>query len=245
MYEPILMTVPVLFPELRIEMQTDSINAKDADNVRRRRGRPPADHDGQVYQSLLAVARDSLRHQPYSRIEVRDLAAQAGTNAAMINYYFGGKEGLFLALIDAMFDDIVARLERLSRAIQSEGPDPVRPLANEMMAIYVSWNGVLTLFSADVALTERQARAAYRRKLASRIFDAVSHYLSTAAAQRMFRPDLDIEVAAVMVSGLMTFPFHFSPLMNAAGNLTWEEGHRQRWRDYVERLLNGLLRAPL
>ncbi|RJG00605.1 TetR/AcrR family transcriptional regulator [Noviherbaspirillum sedimenti] len=224
----------------------DLISEKDVDSiVRRRRGRPPSDRDGQVYQALLAAARESLKSQSFSRVAVRDIAAKAGTNAAMINYYFSGKEGLFLALIDAMFDNVVDRLKRLSQKIQSEKRDPIRQLANEMMAIYVSWNDVLTLFSAEVALTERRARVAYRRRLAARAYDAVRQHLSAVASQGMFRPDLDIEVAAVMVSGLLTFPFHFSPLMNAAGKLTWEEGHRQRWRDYVERMLNGVLRSPL
>lgn len=207
----------------------------------RRRGRPARDVDRQVYKALLATALSSLERAPYASLSVRDIAFEADTNAAMINYYFGGKEGLFLALVEQMFEDIRERLARLEQTVDDNQDPPTRLLANLILAAYVRWNPVLTLFSSDVAVVGRKARQAFRNRLASTLFNAMKAFLGSMSARGHFRRDLDLEVTAVMLSGLLVFPFHFSPLINAAGELTWQEGNRQRWRDYIERMLNGVL----
>lgn len=215
--------------------------AAGASAPRRGRGRPPRGESGQVFQALLNAARQALDKDTYQNISVRDLATAAGGNAAMINYYFGGKEGLFLALIDCMFDDIVERLERLCAITAPEPSASVRALADVMMSIYTGWNPVLSLFSAGAALPSGMVRVAYQRRLACRVYEALRRYLDRLIAHGFCRSGLDSEVAAVLLGALLSSPFHFSPLMNVAGHLTWEAGHRPLWRDYFERTVRTVL----
>jgi AcrR family transcriptional regulator len=159
----------------------------------------------------------------------------------MINYYFGGKDGLFLAVIDSMFDDIVHRLRRLSTTAATDPTASVGELADVMMAIYTGWNPVLSLFSAGAAQPSGSVRVAYQRRLACRVYEALRQYLDLLVARGHCRPGLDVEVSAVLLGGLLGSPFHFSPLMNIAGHLTWESGHRVRWRDYFEKTVRAVL----
>ncbi|ADZ93299.1 TetR/AcrR family transcriptional regulator [Marinomonas mediterranea] len=49
---------------------------------------------------LLKAAQALLDHYSYSQITIRDIAAKAEVNSAMIKYYFENKEGLFIELLN-------------------------------------------------------------------------------------------------------------------------------------------------
>jgi AcrR family transcriptional regulator len=59
----------------------------------RRRGRRPGGTD--TREALVNAAREVFISQGYDGATVRAIAAKAGVDAAMVNHWFGGKEGLF------------------------------------------------------------------------------------------------------------------------------------------------------
>lgn len=59
----------------------------------RRRGRRPGGTD--TKEALITAAREVFIDQGYDGATVRAIAARAGVDAAMVNHWFGGKEGLF------------------------------------------------------------------------------------------------------------------------------------------------------
>ncbi|WP_133905884.1 TetR family transcriptional regulator [Actinophytocola oryzae] len=59
----------------------------------RRRGRRPGGAD--TREALVNAAREVFIEQGYDGATVRAIAAKAGVDAAMVNHWFGGKEGLF------------------------------------------------------------------------------------------------------------------------------------------------------
>lgn len=50
---------------------------------------------------LLAAGRKLFSRQGFAGTSTREIAAEAGCNLALINHYFGSKEGLLVALIEA------------------------------------------------------------------------------------------------------------------------------------------------
>jgi AcrR family transcriptional regulator len=62
---------------------------------------------GATRASILKAAKHQFAKCGYDGTYLRDIAAEAGVDAALINRYFGGKEGLFqAALKDSMFPSI-------------------------------------------------------------------------------------------------------------------------------------------
>ncbi|MFI9816436.1 TetR/AcrR family transcriptional regulator [Saccharothrix variisporea] len=59
----------------------------------KRRGRRAGGEDTKA--ALLAAAREVFMERGYEGATVRSIAARAGVDAAMVNHWFGGKEGLF------------------------------------------------------------------------------------------------------------------------------------------------------
>ena len=91
----------------------------------RRRGRRPGGTD--TRSALVDAAREVFTEQGYDGATVRSIAARAGVDAAMVNHWFGGKEGLFAEavlklpfnpkdlvdqLLDGDADDIGGRIVR-------------------------------------------------------------------------------------------------------------------------------------
>ena len=54
--------------------------------------------------ALLAAALDEFAQHGFAGARVADIARRAGLNKQLINYYFGSKEGLYLALQQAWLD---------------------------------------------------------------------------------------------------------------------------------------------
>ncbi|WP_410672685.1 TetR/AcrR family transcriptional regulator [Amycolatopsis sp. cmx-4-68] len=82
----------------------------------RRRGRRPAGQDTRT--ALVEAARAVFAENGYDGATVRAIATRAGVDAAMVNHWFGGKEGLFAkAVLQLPFDPMELQ------AVLRDGPD--------------------------------------------------------------------------------------------------------------------------
>ena len=93
-------------------MASDSTEAADA----KRRPNPE-----RTRQAILAAARDEFAAHGLSGARVDAIAARTGAAKRMIYYYFGSKEGLYLAVLEAAYADI-------RRVEQELGLDRLPPL---------------------------------------------------------------------------------------------------------------------
>ncbi|MEI9964585.1 MAG: TetR family transcriptional regulator [Caulobacteraceae bacterium] len=58
-------------------------------------------------QAILCAARRGFARDGYDQVGCRDICADAGVDAALVNRYFGSKEDLFAAVLDAVSKDPV------------------------------------------------------------------------------------------------------------------------------------------
>jgi AcrR family transcriptional regulator len=76
--------------------------------------------------AILAAAKIHFARSGYDGAFLRDIAADAGADAALINRYFGGKDGLFAAALkDSIRPDAISQWER-----QTFGRDIAKMMAN-------------------------------------------------------------------------------------------------------------------
>src|SRR5260370_32724487 len=74
--------------------------------------------------AIFEAATRRFAFQGYEHAGVREIAADAGVDAAMVNRYFGSKEGLFAEVVEGAFDvryltdgDRATLAERLARSM--------------------------------------------------------------------------------------------------------------------------------
>jgi AcrR family transcriptional regulator len=89
---------------------------------RRKSAKPLRHRDADVTRAKIlqaALVEFGSRGLPETRTD--DIAARCKVNKRMIYYYFGSKEGLYLAALESVYEELV----RLERAIEVEHLDPV------------------------------------------------------------------------------------------------------------------------
>ena len=169
----------------------------------RRRGRRPGGTDTRA--ALIDAARTVFIEQGYDGATVRSIAALAGVDAAMVNHWFGGKEGLFAeAVLKLPFNpkDIAERL--LDGGVDDIGERIVR-------TFLTTWDttggGVFTALIRSITAHE-QAAHVLRDFLVKHIVERVL---------RSVGPD-DVEFRATLVAsqlvgmGMIRYVAQFEPL---------------------------------
>ncbi len=87
-----------------------------AEATRRGPGRPPgAKPAGR--EALLRAARELMNERGLPRLTAREVAERAGVQPALVNYYFGSREGLVRAVVE----EIAGRLQRRMRETVAAG----------------------------------------------------------------------------------------------------------------------------
>lgn len=110
-------------------------------------------HRERTERALIEVARSLVATRPYSAIRVREVADLAGCNHGLITHYFGGKLGLFTAVLHSLAGEVTAVLSehgtageileheatatfwRLLAALLNDGLDPQRALVEGQPAL--------------------------------------------------------------------------------------------------------------
>ena len=80
--------------------------------------------------ALLTAGAELFAERGYEGVPVAAIAQKAGVNKAMINYHFGGKRKLYLAIVSATFAEIVADVEALAAS-----PRPAPEALRELVAV--------------------------------------------------------------------------------------------------------------
>jgi len=84
---------------------------------RKLRKRPGEKRDpAATRQALLAAAAALFPERGYDGVSVQDLATRAGVNKALISYHFGGKRGLYVAVLESGFAEMAERLRTVDEA---------------------------------------------------------------------------------------------------------------------------------
>jgi AcrR family transcriptional regulator len=169
----------------------------------KRRGRRAAGEDTRA--ALIAAARETFVEKGYDGATVRAIAARAGVDAAMVNHWFGGKEGLFAqAVLQLPFDpgEILKRL--LDGPVESAGERIIRTFVTVWDA---TGGGTFAALIRSVTSQQEVANA-----LRSFFVNAIFKNLLTeiGAEQRELRATL---CATQMVGlGIVRYVVHFEPL---------------------------------
>ncbi|MEM0895622.1 MAG: TetR/AcrR family transcriptional regulator [Verrucomicrobiota bacterium] len=135
---------------------TDSKKESDADSA----------SDAQCCQSvnstkdcILAVAERLFAQRGFDAVSLRQLTDEAGVNLAAVNYHFGSKDGLILAVLNQRIQPLnVERVQLLKEAVETAGENPIEPSAIIRCYIRPVLHAAAETTDSDVALAKLLAR---------------------------------------------------------------------------------------
>jgi AcrR family transcriptional regulator len=207
----------------------------------RRPGRParadaapdaPAD---EVRRRLLRVAQQQFAEHGYAAVSVRALARAAHVSPAMIAYYFRDKSGLLDAVVDDVFERLLAQLRELAERAPASGDVPER-LIRLYAGTFAREPWLPSFLVREVLGGDAARRARFIERFPSRIAPVVLPLLRREAASGHLRADLDPALTVLSVLGMCAFPFLVQPLLGPILGYQLDESFRQRLADHTTRL---------
>jgi AcrR family transcriptional regulator len=176
---------------------------------------------------IVAAAIDEFASRGFKGASMDAIAARTHTTRALINYYFGSKEKLYIAVLEQVYSEIRDAESKLDLD-HLQPVDAVRRIVEFTYNYYVEHEGFVRLVVA-----ENQARGRHLRKsptmrtLNRPIIDRLAGVIVRGQAEGLFARDIDpIEVhKAIAALGMFnvtnqyTFGAIFQREMGAKGDL--------------------------
>jgi AcrR family transcriptional regulator len=184
----------------------DAVSKGAKQEATRRRGRRPGGTDTRA--ALITAARAIFIEQGYDGATVRAIAARAQVDAAMVNHWFGGKEGLFAeAVLKLPFNP----QEVVERLLDGDVDDLGQRIVRTFLTVWDNTGGgVFTALMRSITSHE-QASHTLRDFLIKHIVGRVLAKVS---------PD-DVDFRATLVAsqlvgmGMVRYVARFQPLASA------------------------------
>ena len=154
---------------------------------------------------ILETATDEFAAHGYAGARVDDIAARMRTTKRMIYYYFGGKEQLFIAVLERAYTAI----RRAEREVDVDGLDPasaIRRLAELTFDHHESHPEFIRLVSIEnIHRAEHMAKSPAIADLGSPAIDLLARILERGRADGVFRSDIDAVDLHMMISAFCVF----------------------------------------
>ena len=193
---------------------------------------------------VLAVATEVFAESGYSGARVDEIAQRTRTTKRMIYYYFGGKEGLYLAVLEAAYRGI----REAEQKLQVDHVDPVvamRRLAELTFDHHLDHQAFIRLVSIEnIHQGEFIKRLDSLRTSATPALGVLDEVLDRGRAAGEFRDDVDALAVHLVISAYCvfqvanrhTFGFLFGRDLSAPE-------HREHLRSMIGDVVTGWLTA--
>ncbi|NEI70729.1 TetR family transcriptional regulator [Rhizobium lusitanum] len=176
---------------VRAKQRTENIAETDADKAIKARSGKISRNPQRTQDTILEAATEEFAAHGFGGARVDAIAARAQTNKRMLYHYFGDKEGLYLAVLEATYATIRNAEKQLDLA--SRDPEEgMRELALFTWRHFLAHPEFLSLLA-----TENLHHAHYLRRsekvsvMHSHLIDELSEVLRRGEVAGIFRPAVD------------------------------------------------------
>jgi TetR/AcrR family transcriptional regulator len=164
--------------------------------------------DSDSRAKLVAVATPLFAKKGFNGVSVREIASVADINVSMISYYFGGKEGLYGAVLNEQF----AVLQRVSDIAELD----VEPL--KKFELYVRGtlaryrqNPYLLRFYTSELTNPTSCFATIVKPAIQEVVKNLQKFFADGLSHHQFREGLDATDTAIALAGMINFYFLLEP----------------------------------
>lgn len=188
---------------------------------------------------LIIAATPLFAEKGLVGVSIRELAEAANVNSALISYYFNGKEGLYIGVLENLLSPAAALLDAFAK-LELDPPECIHYYAKAVVAVHRK-SPYLMKFVHNELANPTPAFEVIVEKYISRLYAFVSKAFQDGVAQGYFNADLDTGYAAISLAGIMNFYFLARPITKRF--LSANVDHDEKYvRQAVNIYLNGVRR---
>jgi AcrR family transcriptional regulator len=165
---------------------------------------PPRDAEASRARILAAATAEFARHG-LSGARVDRIALRAKANKRMLYYYYGGKEALFLTVLEAAYARIRGEEQKLD--LTTKPPvEGMRELVTFTWRHFIAHPEFISLLNTENLHRAKHLKRSTRiRSLHSPLISTISDLLARGTRAGVFRPGIDPVQLYVSVAGLSYF----------------------------------------
>jgi len=169
-------------------------------------GAGPAERDAERTRAeILAVATREFADKGYDGARVDEIAAKMSATKRMLYYYFGGKEQLYVAVLEQAYA-VIRSLEQQLDVEHLDPADAIRRLAELTFDHHESHPDFIRLVSIEnIHRAEHIAGSAALSGFATPVLDVLTRILRRGRAAGVFRADADPLDVHMMISAFCVF----------------------------------------
>jgi len=188
-------------------------------------------------EKLLEAATPLFAQKGFFAVSIRELANAAGTNSALISYHFGGKEGLYAAVLEQQFAQISKDMEKINLSSQS----PLEKIQAYILGLARTHRErpFLLRFAQMELINPTSCLETVLKKYVAKFYTFLSGAIEEGIDQGQFKEDIYPGYAALALAGMMNFYFIAQPIAGtflALGERSDEEYVQQVLKIYLQGL---------
>ncbi len=186
---------------------------------------------------ILSVAISLFAQKGFAAVGVREIAAEAGVNIAMISYYYDGKIGILKEILEEFFDRYMQVFEGIDDETKTP-EDCVRGLVHNVVQ-FVSENTELAM----VAYNEMPLDIPVIAELKAKRITAMIQRISGLVLRMGFDPKDTFVISVVgpsLISAIFT-NFRLRPVMKHVFPFEFDDAYYERYAETIATLfLSGI-----
>lgn len=196
------------------------------------RGRPVnAVTQKQRKHGLMDAAFGLLKEKSYRSITIREIAAKADMQSAMISYYFGDKEGLFIALLEMLAEQQFKQFQQVF-----DNVNPIKEFIN-IAVDYFANNTAITRLITDEVLHENSILSErFIESFPKRIAILLPDLIEKQQHLGKCRVDANPKWLAFSLMTLIVMPFIGQSVRQKAWAISDQEVSSQAWSEHIYQL---------
>ena len=162
-------------------------------------------------EKLLDVATHLFADYGYDKVSIRQIANEAGVNSAMISYYFGGKKGLYCTILEKQMEPVQSFLQEDANLLSPK--EMITRYAEVMEQVHEKSPTMLSFIYREL-LAAKDEKGVLVERTMPRIYQKLSAAVEKGIQQHIFRADLDVFSAVIMLVGMLNFHFLSANMRN-------------------------------
>ena len=164
--------------------------------------------DNDCRTNLIAAATPLFAAKGFNGVSVREVAKAAGVNVSMTSYYFGGKEGLYAAVLNEQF----GTLKRVAE-LKSTKADPMKKFELYVRATVARYrkNPYLLRFYTSELTNPTPCFETIVKPAITGVVEILLETFSEGVSHDRFRQGLDPADTVLALAGMINFYFLLEP----------------------------------
>ena len=150
---------------------------------------------------ILLASKKLFALNGYDGTSVRQICEEANTNAALISYYFGGKEHVYQSLFEMYSPMNILTQDRNISPVEG-----IRDIVKKMTEYRIEESEMISIIQQEIFMNS--SRIQNYKKYISEIWLTLKYYLEEGKKQGIFHFD-SVDKALIYIIAILTFPNRF------------------------------------